>query len=260
MDDGFGHWFAGFTDGEGCFFIGNGAAALPRFSLGLRADDWQVLEYVRTQLRIGTVRRRQSAPSATRNQKPEARFEVFRAADQMVLLDVFTRYPLRAKKRHQFEAWSVAVREAAKGRRRDKAVIQACRVRLAELRVYDDAAFDQIIATVNIRPPVIDNGLPPLCLCGCGRETGLITHGDTAPHPDNVRFNRFVRGHNRRLLFADLELGGPPPCMCGCGQTTREIASVNYKTLFHPDNVHFRRFVNGHNRRGLHFLLGSTKQ
>ena len=248
MDDGFGHWFAGFTDGEGCFFISR--QDIPRFSLGLRADDWQVLEYARAQLGIGIVRRHNASPGS--NQKPSAVFEVWRSAEQMRLVELFTRFPLRAKKRHQFEVWSDAVREATRGRRRDRTVIEACRLRLAELRIYDDAAYDEVITTIRERPSArVDNGLPPLCLCGCAQETSSITHAETAPHPDNIRFNRFVRGHNRRLLFADLEIGDPPTCMCGCGNTTRIIASVNYKTLFHPDNMHFRRFINGHNRRGL---------
>jgi hypothetical protein len=251
MDDGFGHWFAGFTDGEGCFFIGQ---YTPRFTLGLRADDWQVLEYTRQQLGIGMLRRR----PGTKKSKPSAVFEVWRPQEQLVLVDLFERFPLRAKKRHQFEVWCTAVREAAKGRLKDKSVINNCRRRLATLRVYDTAAFEEVILTVRARQSIrVDDGLPPYCLCGCGRETGPITHGGTTPHPDNVRFNRFVRGHHRRLLFADLDLGTAPLCMCGCGESTREIASVNYKTLFHPDNMHFRRFVNGHNRRGLRFLRGS---
>ena len=258
MDEGFGHWFAGFTDGEGCFYIATQSTA--RFSLGLRADDWQVLEYCRQQLGdIGIVRRKDRPTNPARsNQKPSAVFEVWRADELLQLVALFEQFPLRAKKRHQFEVWRIAVREAAKGRLRNKSLIADCRAQLAALRTYDEAAFDEVVLTVRAhRSTRIDNGLAPYCLCGCGRETGPITHGGTAPHPDNVRFNRFVRGHHRRLLFADLELGNAPQCMCGCGQTTRLIASVNYKTLFHPDNMHFRRFVNGHNRRGLGFLRRS---
>jgi hypothetical protein len=56
IDPGFGHWFAGFVDGEGCFLITRvGKSYRCIFSLHLRGDDRPILEEIHRNLGIGTV-------------------------------------------------------------------------------------------------------------------------------------------------------------------------------------------------------------
>lgn len=103
----FGHWFAGFTDGEGCFDIHPvGDAYICRFVIGLRADDLPVLERCRSTLGLGDIR----ISSSTGGQRPQARWSVTRKAETAALVTVFERFPLQAKKQRDFLTWAEAVR------------------------------------------------------------------------------------------------------------------------------------------------------
>jgi hypothetical protein len=60
IDDGFGHWLAGFADGEGSFNIGHPKRpAAPSyncsFSIGLRIDDLPILEEIERRTGIGRL-------------------------------------------------------------------------------------------------------------------------------------------------------------------------------------------------------------
>lgn len=107
MDEAFGHWLAGFTDGEGSFNIlknGKGARYC-MFRIALHADELPILQEIQRQLGLGNVCL-QNSPS---QKGPRAMWTVNRKADCLRLISIFEQYPLRAKKRRDFEIWKQAV-------------------------------------------------------------------------------------------------------------------------------------------------------
>lgn len=211
--DSFGHWLAGFVDGEGAFVIARVGSRVgkygnphgktwpnARFEITLRADDLGVLETIRETLGIGKIVAHSAASLARPNTKPSARYAVWRIADCLLVCEWFERYPLRGKKRHQFAIWKQAVREIAKGGMRDDALIDRYRAELAAARVYDQTFLDgwtpdPILPKLTHRA---DYGEAPLCLCGCGQPTKPRASQLGIPHPDNQAYRRFLAGHNRR--------------------------------------------------------------
>lgn len=117
VDAGFGNWLAGFTDGEGCFQISrkNDRAYCCRFTIELRSDDSAILYECQSRTGIGTIRSRTHSPnqySPTRSPaKPQTCWTVARHQHVDVLVAIFKRYPLRAKKARDFEIWCRAVVE-----------------------------------------------------------------------------------------------------------------------------------------------------
>lgn len=106
VDDSFGHWFAGFTDGEGCFDIkGVGEHYICRFTIGLRVDDRPILEEIQAKLGLGSIYKRTTASK----HNDQVAWEVTRKTETAQLVHVFDRYPLRAKKAIDFAIWREAV-------------------------------------------------------------------------------------------------------------------------------------------------------
>ncbi len=118
MDDGFGHWMAGFIDGEGCFIIARntdkrrkGAAYVRyacRMQVRLREDDADVVMEMRDRTGLGTVAFLQAHPSQW-DRKPQVVWNVISRADCLALVDLLDRYPLRAKKARDYAIWREAV-------------------------------------------------------------------------------------------------------------------------------------------------------
>lgn len=111
MNDGFGWWLSGLTDGEGCFFLQvyrcRGREAYRAcFQISLRADDRRALELIHEHFRVGSILR----TSARKNSRPVLRFVVTAWKDlATVIVPHYQRYPLIAKKRKDFEIWKTAV-------------------------------------------------------------------------------------------------------------------------------------------------------
>lgn len=98
-------WFAGFTDGEGCFYfsVSRGLRACqPRFAIGLRADDAAILDELRTVFG-GSITSRAKHPH------PVSQWSVANKADLAGLVEYFERFPLRAKKARAYEIWREGV-------------------------------------------------------------------------------------------------------------------------------------------------------
>lgn len=117
ITDDWGSWFAGFTDGEGCFYIGKDKRGSPsgkyncRFKIDLRDDDKAILEEICSTLGIGGT----CDSSAYLNDgKGRHRFGVSAIADCVKLVEVFERFTLRAKKGRDFSIWRCAVVELQK--------------------------------------------------------------------------------------------------------------------------------------------------
>lgn len=107
IPDDFGHWLAGFADGEGCFYIGSrqGSRWLCSFRIRLRFDDAPILEEIQARTGLGRLSRIERRGDAN----PECSWVVHRKRDIQRLVEVFDAFPLRAKKRRDYVIW----REAA---------------------------------------------------------------------------------------------------------------------------------------------------
>lgn len=94
-------WFAGFADGEGCFFITlDGSSHRVGFSISLRADDAAILGDLRTAFggSLGPVRARGNA-------REKCQWSATSAASLRALIDYFDAHPLRAKKARDYTVW-----------------------------------------------------------------------------------------------------------------------------------------------------------
>ena len=127
VDPAFGHWLAGFIDGEGHFgmvrryaergVVRHGASSRPHFQITLRDDDLATLEQLRDRLGIGRIKRKTAGPFPSQGvypSKPTATWHVDRKRDLAVLVAVLDAHPLRAKKRRDYAIWREAVRVHAR--------------------------------------------------------------------------------------------------------------------------------------------------
>lgn len=152
--DGFGHYVAGFFDGEGSFHISCHRRAgreseVIRFSLNLRADDASIVREIQSRLRFGTVsyrngRQREKHDGGTIN--PGVTWYVNDIWSCWLLCLILDRFPLRAKKRRDFEIWKRAVEtkmsmKVRSGTHRcDWTTLAAMREELADVRRYRDGS------------------------------------------------------------------------------------------------------------------------
>jgi hypothetical protein len=109
LPEDFGHWFAGFADGEGNFDVrpaANGRSYTCRFAIGLRADDLPILEEIVRMTGLGSIRLQDGGAG---EQKRQARWSVERKEHLARLVEIFDRFPLRAKKARDYVLWRRAV-------------------------------------------------------------------------------------------------------------------------------------------------------
>lgn len=109
-DDQFWSWLAGFSDGEACFALRFSGAKWksyhPDFIIGLRADDWRILDAIQRRTDIGYTR---SVPRRD-GDNPQIAWHVTGLADSQALAVGFRLgCGLFAKKRRDFELWAEAV-------------------------------------------------------------------------------------------------------------------------------------------------------
>lgn len=120
ITDYWGGWFAGLTDGEGCFEIGKRNCRNPcanykcHFTISLRDDDQFILETIHGILDIGTIRNVPARTNDVRNRQPQVEWVVHSIADCAKLVEIFERFPLQAKKKHDLSVWRCAVMELQK--------------------------------------------------------------------------------------------------------------------------------------------------
>ena len=111
VDEAFGHWIAGFVDGEGCFFmapVNRPGGYRPSFALSVRADDDEIVHAVRDALDAGRVHY-YTASTGSRI----VRWSVQAQKDCQRLVEFFEQFPLRAKKQADLKTWRKAVEAAA---------------------------------------------------------------------------------------------------------------------------------------------------
>lgn len=114
LDDAFGHWLAGFIDGEGCFLIGEFEGRYhPTMVLKLRDDDRVLLDEIVECTGVGYVRDRK----AQGNSRPCTAWHVGSQADCVALVDLLDAYPMRSRKARDYAVWRRAVAVWVAGRR-----------------------------------------------------------------------------------------------------------------------------------------------
>jgi len=142
----FGHWLAGFIDGEGSFTItvyrnkdGSPRHYGTRFHIGLRDDDSPIIEEIADRLGFGLrVQQRGSWDDRYgKRHNPQKFFQLNSAIDCMKLVKLLDKYPLRAKKAKSYAIWRLAVIEKMKGPKQDKAYLLQLRDELMAANRYN---------------------------------------------------------------------------------------------------------------------------
>lgn len=150
--DGFGHWLAGFIDGEGCFIIrisGPGCRSKQRpmncaFALQLRIDDLTILEECMSRTGLGRI-----ITFDRKASNPGARWIVDKKADCLAFTRLLDEFPLRAKKARDYAIWREAVlhwQSVRNGRPRgsskpsDWTTMRRMKVELSAQRAYQPTA------------------------------------------------------------------------------------------------------------------------
>lgn len=146
IDKAFGHWFAGFVDGEGCFWIHKekgGTYYACHFKIKVRDDDHAVIELIARTLGFGKVFRTKARPTPGRNGKASSVYLLQSKADCLALLPILDKFPLRAKKARDYAIWREAVvywQTAKRGNRwhgpRDNSRMIAFKEAIEAVRAY----------------------------------------------------------------------------------------------------------------------------
>lgn len=112
IDASFGHWLAGFIDGEGCFRIKRGVAGrrhpyyVPEFTLKQRDDDASLIASIIERTGIGHL---DEDRQRTGNSNPCVRWTVHTMQDTPLLCALLDEYPLRSRKARDYAIWREAV-------------------------------------------------------------------------------------------------------------------------------------------------------
>ncbi len=107
----FASWLSGFTDGEGCFYLGasnkgkRSTRFWPVFTIALRADDLAVLRKIQSFLQCGSI-----GLMKKEGKNPNCQYAVFTNNDcANIIIPHFETHPLIAKKLRDFETWKKGV-------------------------------------------------------------------------------------------------------------------------------------------------------
>lgn len=117
MKNAFWDWFAGFTDGEGCFSIvlaqdkninlKYGLRIYPRFSIYLKSDDVDILREIKKNLVEYGIKGRIGVGIS--NSYERCWLQIDKMDSCKKLCTIFDAHVLRAKKRKDFELWKKAI-------------------------------------------------------------------------------------------------------------------------------------------------------
>lgn len=141
IDSSFGFYISGFVDGEGSFGIYPSYKKCAdthkaKFSISIREDDLDILNQMKDMLKVGnitrTVRKKQC------NEKPKVTWEVSSLPElYFVIIPFFEAFPLRAKKRKDFEVWRRAILGLEVDYFKYKELMELAHVELKEVRSYE---------------------------------------------------------------------------------------------------------------------------
>jgi hypothetical protein len=150
LSSGDGHALAGFVDAEGCFQIrpnNRGRTWSCRMSLALRLDDADVLTDLCRVTGLGRI----SMKSAQGTSQPQACWNVGSKRECAELTRILRTFPLRARKRHDFEIWARAV-DRWVANPYDTNATRALHTEMA----HDAAALRHVRRYVKSPPPALD--------------------------------------------------------------------------------------------------------
>ncbi len=123
LDEAWGNWFAGLIDGEGCFHFEHrqspGTVFIFSLQIALRDDDLAILEEIQRNLGFGSIYRYPASSGYGRNANPKAVYKTTSMPQAEVIVEIFKRFPLRAKKSRDLIVWTEGLQEALKGPGRD---------------------------------------------------------------------------------------------------------------------------------------------
>ncbi len=109
IDPAFGHWLAGFIDGEGCFYITRNPSRgsyCPRFALRLRDDDAGIINEIHRHTNIGCVC---NIKAGNHGGRPTRNWQIQSGEDCRALIRIIEAHPLRSKKGRDYVVWREAV-------------------------------------------------------------------------------------------------------------------------------------------------------
>ena len=128
-----GHCVAGFIDAEGHFAVvemSGGGSFSCYMIVAVRDDDVDLLHAMARTTGLGVVRHKDFRGNA------QACWSVYRKERAVALAEYLTRHPLRTRKRHDFEAWSAAVKVWTRSGRNRSARMSTLARRIREVRRY----------------------------------------------------------------------------------------------------------------------------
>lgn len=136
-------WFAGFVAGEGCFMVHRdhrepyGTYFVPNLKVALRDDDAEIAYEIQAAFggRVEEHHLNRAMSQRGFDAKPQVRWATGGKVVLAGLVAYFDRFPLRAKKRHEYVIWREAVmlyvEEGGKA-----AGLEELKMRLESARVY----------------------------------------------------------------------------------------------------------------------------
>jgi len=112
VNEAFGFWLSGITDGEGCFLI---ELQKPNkhqphvkyrgsFAIALRADDVYILNQIKVTLGFGHVYPKPRS-AKVKNSKPQFVYRVSSIENCCELVNLFDKYQLQSKKLNDYKVW-----------------------------------------------------------------------------------------------------------------------------------------------------------
>jgi DNA-binding MarR family transcriptional regulator len=186
-----GHAFAGFVDAEGCFHIGprrSGRSWQCTMTVAVRLDDGDVLSDLCRTTGLGRLYRK----PAGRGSRPQAHWCIASKRECADLVRLLRRYPLRARKRHDFEIWARAI-----DRWSAVSYNTGSDPGFAQAMTHDAELLRSLRRYVNTPPPALDGPDEALLAYLGGFFSGDGSFGLTGAYPHAVVR---LRGDDRGIL------------------------------------------------------------
>lgn len=154
VDDYFGNWLCGITDGEGSFgiykqiwFRKDGIRTELyniRFTIHLRMDDLSVLKHIKEKVGFGNISFDKTGnPSVGEN--PNCFYSVNKNNDLIKLVRIFDKYKLRSKKNREFDIWKEAIYIKKTRKNAQHPYLLFAYEKLNDLKKYDHSIIDRLV-------------------------------------------------------------------------------------------------------------------